>query len=208
MTPYFQNPLQLGADIVMHSVTKFINGHSDVLMGIAATNRKDLHDELQYIQIYSGGVPSPFECYLARRGLMTLEVRMIRHAENALRLAEYLSDHPQVTQVNYPGLKSHPQHELACRQQKGFGGMLSFSIKGNMDNVNKLFKHLKLVNIATSLGGAESLISSPAKSSHLFLPPELKESLGITETLIRLSVGIESIEDLLADFKHALENAY
>ncbi|KAI9268975.1 Cys/Met metabolism PLP-dependent enzyme-domain-containing protein [Phascolomyces articulosus] len=208
MTPYFQNPLQLGADIVMHSVTKFINGHTDVLMGVAATNRIDLHQELQYIQNFMGGVPSPFECYLARRGLMTLEVRMQRHEQNAFRLADYLLQHPQVTQVHYPGLNSHPQHTLAAKQQKGFGGMLSFTIKGNLNNVNALFQHLSLVKVATSLGGVESLVSSPAYTSHARLSQSLRDTLGITETLIRVSVGIESIEDLLADFKHALENAY
>ncbi|KAI9484378.1 cystathionine gamma-lyase [Zychaea mexicana] len=208
MTPYFQNPLQLGADVVMHSVTKYINGHSDVLMGVAVTNSPALHKEFQYVQDCMGGVPSPFDCYLARRGLMTLEVRMDRHEQNAIQLAEYLVNHPQVTAVYYPGLESHPQHALVRRQQKGYGAMVSFDIKGNLDNVNRFYKHLKMAKLATSLGGAESLVSSPVYMSHGHVPPALRASLGITETLIRASVGIENVEDIIADFKQALDNAY
>ncbi|KAI8143274.1 Cys/Met metabolism PLP-dependent enzyme-domain-containing protein [Fennellomyces sp. T-0311] len=208
MSPYFQNPLSLGADIAMHSVTKYINGHSDVLMGVAATSNKDLYEQLHYVQNWLGGVPSPFDCYLARRGLMTLEVRMIRHQQNAMAIAEFLVRHPRVEKVYYPGLESHPQHALAKKQQKGFGAMLSFRLQGNMHNVNLFFHHLQVVSLATSLGGAESLVASPVYMSHEHVPVELREKLEITETLVRASIGIETLEDLIEDFEQALDHAY
>ncbi|KAI8143258.1 Cys/Met metabolism PLP-dependent enzyme-domain-containing protein [Fennellomyces sp. T-0311] len=208
MTPYFQNPLQLGADIAMHSVTKYINGHSDVLMGVAATNSKELYEELHSVQACVGGVPSPVDCFLARRGLVTLELRMIRHEQNAMAVAEFLEKHPRVEQVFYPGLKSHPQHELAAKQQRGFGAMLSFRLQGDIQNVNAFYKNLRVATLAASLGGAETLIGSPAYGSHMNVPIALQKSLDITEMLVRVSIGVENTEDLVEDFKIALERAY
>ncbi|CAO3681226.1 unnamed protein product [Rhizopus stolonifer] len=187
MSPYFQNPIALGADIVVHSVTKYINGHSDVVMG---------------------AVPSAFDCFLARRGLMTLEVRMQRHAENAQAVAEYLETNDLVEQVIYPGLPSHPEHELAKKQQSGFGGMISFRMKGDLSNVNQFLKNLEHITLAESLGGVESLVEVPAIMTHGAVSPEDRAVLGITDTLVRVSVGIENKEDLIADLKQALEKAY
>lgn len=208
MSPYFQQPLSLGADIVVHSVTKYINGHSDVVMGVAVTNNEELYQKLIFIQNSMGAVPSALDCFLARRGLMTLELRMQRHEQNALAVAKFLEKHPRVREVIYPGLESHPQHELARRQQKGFGGMLSFRIEGNLDNVNKLLGRLQIITLAESLGGVESLIEVPAIMTHASLSPEARAALGITETLLRLSVGIENPEDLINDLNQALEHAY
>ena len=152
MSPYFQNPLSLGADVVVHSVTKYINGHSDVVMGVTVINDDELHERLKFMQNSMGAIPSAFDCFLARRGLMTLEVRMERHAENASKLAIFLEGHPRVPKVIYPGLPSHPQHELAKKQQRDFGGMLSFCIDGDLQNVNRLLAHLKYITLAESLG--------------------------------------------------------
>ncbi|ORZ16592.1 Cys/Met metabolism PLP-dependent enzyme-domain-containing protein [Absidia repens] len=206
MSPYFQNPLSLGADIVVHSVTKYINGHSDVVMGIAVTNDQAVYEKLQFMQNSMGAVPSAMDCFLARRGLMTLEVRMQRHASNAQALAEYLESNSNIEQVIYPGLPSHPNHELAKKQQRGFGGMVSFRVKGNLDNVNKFLGNLKYITLAESLGGVESLIELPCIMTHGAVSPEDRATLGITENLVRMSVGIENVEDLLADLKQALEN--
>ncbi|KAL1930769.1 hypothetical protein VTP01DRAFT_10931 [Rhizomucor pusillus] len=208
MSPYFQNPLSLGADIVMHSVTKYINGHSDVTMGVAVTNDEQIGKRLHFLQNVTGAVPSPFDCYLARRGLITLEVRMRKHEENALAVAQFLEENPNVDQVLYPGLPSHPQHELAKRQQKGFGGMLSVRMKGELSNVQRLVSELKVVTLAVSLGGAESLVELPATMTHLEMDQDTKEKLGITDTLIRVSIGIETLQDLLDDFAQAIEKAY
>ncbi|CAO3586808.1 unnamed protein product [Absidia cylindrospora] len=206
MSPYFQNPLSLGADIVVHSVTKYINGHSDVVMGIAVTNDQAVYEKLQFMQNSMGAVPSAMDCFLARRGLMTLEIRMQRHASNAQTLAEYLESNSNIEQVIYPGLPSHPNHELAKKQQRGFGGMVSFRVKGNLDNVNKFLGNLKYITLAESLGGVESLIELPCIMTHGAVSPEDRATLGITENLVRMSVGIENVEDLLADLKQALEN--
>lgn len=206
MSPYFQNPLALGADIVLHSVTKYINGHSDVVMGVLVTNDHAIYEKLQFMQNSMGAVPSAFDCFLARRGLMTLEIRMQRHAANAQTLAEYLEVCPHIEQVIYPGLPSHPNHELAKQQQRGFGGMISFRVKGNLASVNKFLSNLKYITLAESLGGVESLIELPCIMTHGAVSPEDRAKLGITENLVRLSVGIENIEDLLFDLKQALEN--
>lgn len=208
MSPYFQNPLSLGADLVVHSVTKYINGHSDVVMGVAVTSNEQLIEKLRFIQNAMGAVPSAFDCYLARRGLMTLDVRMKRHEENALAIAQFLEKHQQVDEVIYPGLPSHPQHELAKRQQRGFGGMVSFRVKGNLDNVNKILSNLKLITLAESLGGVESLIEVPAVMTHAGISPEVRATLGVTDTLLRLSVGIESCADLIKELDQALNLAY
>jgi cystathionine gamma-lyase len=208
MSPYFQNPLELGADVVVHSVTKYINGHSDVVMGIAVTNNVDLYTKFKFIQNSFGAVPSPFDCFLARRGLMTLEVRMKTHAANALAIAYFLETNSHVDEVIYPGLISHPQHDLAQRQQRGFGGMLSFRMKGSLANVNVFLGRLRYITLAESLGGVESLIEVPAVMTHGSVSAEDRAKLGITDTLVRLSVGIESVEDLIEDLRQALEYAY
>ncbi|KAI8369979.1 Cys/Met metabolism PLP-dependent enzyme-domain-containing protein [Blakeslea trispora] len=208
MSPYFQNPISLGADIVVHSVTKYINGHSDVVMGVAVTSNEEWYKKLAFMQNSLGAVPSAFDCFLARRGLMTLEVRMQRHAENAQAVAEYLETNEHVEEVIYPGLASHPNHELAKKQQKGFGGMISFRMKGSLDNVNKLLGNLEHITLAESLGGVESLVEVPAIMTHGSVSPEDRAILGITDTLVRVSIGIENKEDLIADLKQALEKAY
>ncbi|ORY94162.1 Cys/Met metabolism PLP-dependent enzyme-domain-containing protein [Syncephalastrum racemosum] len=208
MSPYFQNPLSLGADVVVHSVTKYINGHSDVVMGVAVTNSDAIHDKLTFMQNSLGAVPSAFDCYLARRGLMTLEVRMQRHEQNALQVAEFLESHAKVDEVIYPGLPSHPQHDLARRQQKGFGGMLSFRMQGTLENVNKMLGKLEVITLAESLGGVESLIEVPAVMTHGSVSPEDRATLGITDTLVRVSVGIETAQDIINDLDQALKHAY
>lgn len=208
LSPYFQNPLELGADVVIHSVTKYINGHSDVVMGIAVTNNEDFYNKLKFMQNSFGAVPSPFDCYLARRGLMTLEVRMKAHASNAMTIARFLEKHRYINEVIYPGLPSHPQHELAQRQQKGFGGMLSFRMKGTLANVNAFLSQLQYITLAESLGGVESLIEVPAVMTHGSVSAEDRALLGITDTLVRFSVGIENVEDLMKDLDQALEHAY
>ncbi|ORX46035.1 hypothetical protein DM01DRAFT_1339676 [Hesseltinella vesiculosa] len=208
MSPYFQNPLALGADVVVHSVTKYINGHSDVVMGVAVTNNKEVYEQLQFLQNSIGAVPSAFDSYLARRGLMTLEVRMQRHAENAMQVAKFLETHPQVEEVIYPGLPSHPNHELAKRQQHGFGGMVSFRLRGTLDNVNVFLGQLQYITLAESLGGVESLIEAPAVMTHASVSAEDRAKLGISDTLVRMSVGIENVDDLVQDITAALEKAY
>ncbi|EIE78787.1 hypothetical protein G6F46_006276 [Rhizopus delemar] len=208
MSPYFQNPISLGADIVVHSVTKYINGHSDVVMGVAVLNDEQVYDKLKFMQNSLGAVPSAFDCFLARRGLMTLEVRMQRHAENAQAVAEYLQTNKHVDEVIYPGLASHPNHELAKRQQKGFGGMISFRMKGDLNNVNGFLSNLHHITLAESLGGVESLVEVPAIMTHGSVSPEDRAILGITDTLVRVSIGIENKEDLIADLEQALEKAY
>ncbi|KAI8910244.1 Cys/Met metabolism PLP-dependent enzyme-domain-containing protein [Gorgonomyces haynaldii] len=208
MSSFFQQPLSLGADIVVHSVTKYLNGHSDVVMGVAVTSNDAVADRLKFLQNSIGGVPSPFDCFLAHRGLKTLHLRMQRHAENALAIAKFLEAHPLVERVIYPGLPSHPQHELAKRQQKGYGGMLSFRIKGgSLDVSNKFLAHLKLFALAESLGGIESLAELPAVMTHASVAPELRKELGITDNLIRISIGVEDVQDLIKDLDSALAHA-
>lgn len=203
MSPYFQNPLALGADIVVHSTTKYLNGHSDMVGGVMVVNDEDLHARLRFIQNAVGAVPGPFDCWLALRGTKTLALRMARHEENARFLADFLDRHPAVHRVNYPGLKNHPQHELAKRQARGFGGMISFDV-GSLENAGKLLGAVRLFTLAESLGGVESLISHPATMTHASVPPEEREKLGITDGLVRISVGIEDAEDLRADLENAL----
>ncbi|KAI8084684.1 Cys/Met metabolism PLP-dependent enzyme-domain-containing protein [Halteromyces radiatus] len=205
LTPYFQNPLALGADIVMHSATKYINGHSDVLMGLALTNDETLYKNLVFIQASMGAVPSPFDSFLARRGMMTLAIRMKAHETNAQAVAQFLENqHRTVDQVFYPGLASHPQHHIAAKQQHGYGGMLSFKLKGNLDNVNAFLTSLKVFALAESLGGVESLVEVPSLMTHATIDPKERQALGITDTLIRMSVGIEDVEDLIEDLEQAL----
>ncbi|EGC39424.1 cystathionine gamma-lyase [Dictyostelium purpureum] len=205
MSPYFQNPLDLGADIVMHSVTKYINGHSDCVMGVLATNNDELYDKLKFLQNSCGGVPSAFDCFLALRGLKTLHIRMEQHQKNAFALCEFLEKHPKVERVIYPGLPSHPQHELCKRQMKGYGGMVVFFVKGGIDQSRAFLENIKIFALAESLGGVESLIELPSVMTHASVPEEERAKLGITDTLIRLSVGIEDINDLIKDVSQALE---
>lgn len=207
LSPYFQAPLDLGADIVLHSSTKYIGGHSDVLGGSVMLSDTDLYQKLQYHQNAVGAVLSPFDSYLTIRGIKTLGLRMQRHEVNALLIGEFLEKHPNVTKVIYPGLKSHPQHELAKRQTSGSGGIISFEIKGSINDAKHFLESLKLFALAESLGGVESLIELPSLMTHASVAKEEREKIGITDTLIRLSVGIENTKDLISDLDKAL-NTY
>ena len=204
MSPYFQRPLELGADVVMHSVTKYINGHSDVVGGALATNHDELYQELKFMQNAVGAVPAPMDCFLVMRGIKTLHVRMERHAQNAIKVAQFLEAHPKVSRVLYPGLESHPQHALAKKQMKGFGGMITFFIKGELPEARAFLEKVKLFTLAESLGGVESLIEHPAIMTHASVPAETRKTLGIHDNLVRISVGIEDVADLLADLTNAL----
>ena len=206
-SPYFQQPLSLGADIVVHSTTKYMGGHSDVVGGAAVTSDSDLHERMAFYQNAAGGVPGPFDSWIVLRGLKTLAVRMRQHEENALAVARFLQDHPQVATVNYPGLPTHPQHELAKRQMSGFGGMLSFTLKGDESRALAFANTLKYFSLAESLGGVESLICHPARMTHGSIPKEERERRGLTDRLLRLSVGIEDVDDLIGDLRDALEAA-
>lgn len=205
LTPYFQNPLDLGADIVVHSGTKYFGGHSDVLNGAIMVNDDILYEKLYHVQNSTGGVLSPFDSYLVLRGLKTLHIRMKAHEHNAQILAEYLEKHPKVSKVYYPGLSSHPQHALAKEQAKGFGGMISFELKGGRAECKKFLGSLELFILAESLGGVESLIEHPVTMTHASLSKEEQELAGITEALIRVSVGIEHIDDLIEDMEQAFK---
>jgi cystathionine gamma-lyase len=204
MSSYFQKPLDLGADAVIHSVTKYMNGHSDVVGGVFFTNDSKLYEQMKYLQNAIGAVPAPQDCFLVMRGLKTLHVRMREHEANAKKVAAYLEKHPKIEKVIYPGLQSHPQHELAKTQMSGFGGMLSFVMKGNLADATRVLESVKLFTLAESLGGVESLIEHPAIMTHASIPPETRKMLGIADTLIRISVGIEDAEDLIHDLKQAL----
>ncbi len=203
-SPYFQQPLHLGADIVVHSTTKYINGHSDVIGGALVLNNADLYEALKFHQNAAGGVPGPFDSWLTLRGIKTLAVRMRQHAENAMNVARFLAEHPRMEKVYYPGLPSHPDHELARRQMSGFGGMVSFQLKGTYDDVARVVRRFEVFSLAESLGGVESLVCHPASMTHASIPREIREARGLTDTLLRLSVGIEDSEDLLADLEQAL----
>ncbi|MFE8601317.1 cystathionine gamma-synthase [Archangium violaceum] len=207
MTPYFQRPMDLGFDVVTHSTTKYINGHSDVVGGFVCTSNEELAQKMYFLQNAVGGVPGPMDCFLVLRGVKTLGVRMERHAQNALKVAQFLATHPKVQKVTYPGLESHPQHALARKQMKGFGGMMTFDIKGGLEAARKFLKTVKIFACAESLGGVESLIEHPAIMTHASVPKETREQLGITDGLIRLSVGIEDAQDLVDDLKLALDVA-
>ena len=202
-TPCFQRPLELGADIVLHSTTKYLNGHSDMVGGMLVTNRDDLAERLAFLQNSSGAVPGPFDCWLALRGTKTLALRMRQHDVNGRRIAEWLAKHPRIERVYYPGLPSHPQHDLACRQMTGFGGMLSVEL-GDVSRARHLVERTKIFALAESLGGVESLVGHPASMTHASVPADLKRKMGLTDSLVRLSVGIEDVEDLIADLDQAL----
>jgi len=202
-TPFFQQPLQFGADIVLHSTTKYLNGHSDMIGGMLVTSRDDLADRLAFLQNSSGAVPGPFDCWLALRGAKTLALRMRQHDASGRRIAEWLGTHPRVKRVYYPGLPSHPQHDLARRQMKGFGGMISIEL-GDLGVARRFVERTKIFALAESLGGVESLIGHPASMTHASVPREMRERMGLTDSLVRLSVGIEDVEDLIADLDQAL----
>ncbi|HET8541160.1 MAG TPA: cystathionine gamma-synthase [Anaeromyxobacter sp.] len=200
-TPFFQRPLALGIDAVVHSTTKYLNGHSDVVGGAVLTSDDALHERLAFLQNAVGGVPGPLDAFLVLRGLKTLHVRMARHAENALALARFLEGHPQVEKVTYPGLPSHPQHALAARQMTGFGGMLTFVIRGGLPAATAFLRAVRIFACAESLGGVESLIEHPAIMTHASVPRDVRERLGIADGLIRISAGIENVADLVADLE-------
>ena len=203
-SPYFQRPLALGADIVVHSTTKYMGGHSDVVGGAAVTSDPGLHERMAFYQNAAGGVPGPFDAWIVLRGLKTLAVRMRQHEENALAVARFLQDHPQVATVNYPGLPTHPQHELAKKQMSGFSGMVSFTLKGGAEAAYAAVQKTQVFHFAESLGGVESLITHPATMTHAAIPRESREARGVTDGLLRLSVGIEDADDLVADLEQAI----
>ncbi|AUD02258.1 cystathionine gamma-synthase [Spirosoma pollinicola] len=204
-SPYLQNPLDLGADIVMHSVTKYLGGHSDTVMGAIILNDDETAQRLAFIQNACGAVPGPQDCFLVLRGIKTLHVRMQRHCENAMKVAQYLQQHPKVSQVHYPGLESHIGHELAKKQMRDFGGMLSFELKGDsMPEAVRVMESFQVFSLAESLGGVESLCTHPASMTHASIPKEERHKNGLKDTLIRLSVGIEDVEDLIQDLEQAI----
>lgn len=207
MTPYFQQPLKLGADIVVHSATKYLGGHSDVIGGVLVTDNQEIYEIMKFHQKSVGAIPGPFDCWLTLRGVKTLAVRMQAHQANASRLAADLEAHPAVEKVIYPGLASHPQHQLARTQMSGFGGMISFVVKGGLEAARRLLESTRLFFLAESLGGVESLIEHPAIMTHASIPPERRAEMGIDDGLIRISVGIEAYEDLKADLEQALAAA-
>jgi cystathionine gamma-lyase len=205
MSPYFQQPLSLGADMVVHSTTKFINGHSDVVGGVAITNDAEIAKKLHFLQNSMGAVPAPMDCWLTLRGVKTLGVRMRQHAANAVEIASWLEAHEKVERVVFPGLESHPQYAIAQEQMNGPGGMITFFLKGGLEASRVMLESVRVFALAESLGGVESLIEHPAIMTHASVPPEVRAELGISDGLIRLSVGIEDLDDLMADLEQALD---
>ena len=203
-TPWAQRPLEYGFDIVVHSATKYLNGHSDIIGGVAVCRGKELVERLGYLQNAIGAVASPFDSFLVLRGLKTLALRMERHSSNALHIAAWLERHPKIERVIYPGLPGHPQHELARRQMHGFGGMIGVVVRGDLTEVTGFLERCRIFALAESLGGVESLIEHPAIMTHASVPPEVRQDLGIDDGLVRLSVGVEEVEDLVADLEQAL----
>lgn len=204
-TPYLQNPMDLGADIVMHSVTKYLGGHSDVVMGALVVNDDKLHEDLAFIQNSCGATPGPQDSFLVLRGIKTLHIRMERHCENGRKIAEFLKDHPKVEKIYWPGLPSHANHDVAKAQMKDFGGMISFTLKGDSkEEAFRIMESFKFFSLAESLGGVESMVNHPATMTHASIPYEERQKIGLLDSLIRLSVGIEDAEDLIEDLKNAL----
>ncbi len=203
MSPYFQNPLRHGADIVVHSTTKYLGGHSDLIGGAAITSDPALYKKLKFLQNAVGAIPGPLDCWLVLRGVKTLALRMERHDQNARRIVDFLVKQPKVSRVHYPGLKDHPQRDVVKRQMRGYGGMLSFELKGGFAECKKLLKGLRIFTVAESLGGVESLIEHPASMTHASVPRERRLQLGVTDSLIRVSTGVEDAEDLLEDLDRA-----
>lgn len=204
-SPYLQSPLQLGADMCVNSCTKYIGGHSDVVMGSVTLNDDALYEKLRFLSKSFGGVPGPFDCYLALRGLKTLKVRMEQHCRAGAVIARYLQKHPKIEKVIYPGLEEHPQHEIAKKQMRGFGGMITFYLKGGLEESRKFLNSVQIMTLAESLGGVESLIECPALMTHFSVPSDKRKELGIEDNMIRLSCGIEDIEDLVKDLEDSLE---
>lgn len=202
-SPYLQNPLSFGIDVVVHSATKYLNGHSDMLGGVLVLNDKKLAERLRFLQKSIGGILSPFESWMCLRGIKTLAIRMDRHCSNAMEVAQFLAHHRRVQKVNYPGLLTHPQHHLAKKQMRGFGGMISFDL-GSLAAAKAFLKKVRLCSLAESLGGVETLISHPATMTHASVPPEQRNAIGVTDGLVRISVGIENVEDILEDLRQAL----
>ena len=207
MSPFLQNPLTLGADLVVHSITKYIGGHSDVVMGCVCVSSPELYKSLRFVQNSLGAVPSPFDCFLALRGLKTLHLRMEASSRSALALASYLESHPQVLSVLYPGLQSHPQHSLSLRQQRGPGAMITFYLKGGLPSASAFLTSLSVFALAESLGAVESLAEAPASMTHASVPAEVRRKLGVDDGLVRLSIGVEGVRDLLKDLETALDKA-
>jgi len=208
MSPYFQKPLLLGADIVVHSATKYIGGHSDMVGGVVVTSNNEIAERLAFLSNSMGPIASPFDSFMALRSLKTLPLRMQRHAENAMKVAQFLESSSYVEKVVYPGLRSHPQHTLACEQMSGFGGMISFYLKGGGDPARRLLESVQIFSLAESLGGVESLIEHPGIMTHASVPAQRRSQLGIDDSMIRLSVGIENVDDLIWDLEQALKAAY
>jgi len=206
-TPVFLRPLEFGADIVMHSTTKYLSGHNQLIGGVVITRRQDIQDEMKFIQKTIGAIPGPIDCWLALMGIKTLHLRMRRHAESAQRVAEYLEAHPKVARVNYPGLPSHPQHAVARAQMSGFSGMISFELTGGIPAGKALMNTVRLCSLAESLGAVETMITHPATMTHAEVPVEDRLARGLTDGLVRLSVGIEDVEDIIADLDQALAAA-
>ena len=205
-SPYLQKPLDLGADVVLHSITKFINGHADIVGGVIVTKGPDLYKKIRHCMVYMGCNMDPTQAFMVIRGVKTLSIRIDRAQENAMKVAHFLEDHPKVAWIKYPGLKSHPQYELAKSQMEGFGSMMSFGIKGGYEAGQKLMDNVHLAILAVSLGGVETLIQHPASMTHAGVSKENKLAAGITDDLVRFSVGIEDVEDIINDLKHGLEN--
>lgn len=205
-SPFVQNPLEFGFDIVVHSATKYLNGHSDLIGGVVvcSNDREELASEILYLQNAVGSIMNPFDSFLLLRSLKTLPIRMERHCSNAHKIALYLESHDAIEKVIYPGLESHPQHEIAKKQMNGFGGMISVVLKGGLESATKFLERTELFSLAESLGGVESLIEHPAIMTHASIPPEIREEIGISDGLVRLSVGIESIDDLMLDIENSL----
>jgi cystathionine gamma-lyase len=206
-TPVFLRPLEFGADIVMHSTTKYLSGHNQIIGGVVVTNRNDINDQLKFIQKTIGAVPSPFDCWLALLGVKTLHLRMQRHAASAQVVAEYLESHPKVARVIYPGLPSHPQYTVAKAQMSGFSGMIAFELKGGTSAGRTMMNSVKLCGLAESLGAVETMITHPATMTHAEVPAKDRHARGLSDGLVRLSVGIEDVGDILADLEQALEAA-
>ena len=206
-TPVFLRPLEFGADIVMHSLTKYISGHNQIIGGFLATNRDDIHETFKFIQKTIGAVPSPFDCWLTLAGVKTLSLRMARHAENALKVAQFLEGHPKVSRVIYPGLPSHPQHDIAKAQMSGFSGMISFELVNGIEAGRTVMNSVELCGLAESLGSVETMITHPATMTHAEVPDDERRARGLSDGLVRLSVGIEDVEDIIDDLTQALEKA-
>jgi len=204
-SPYFQRPLKLGADLVLHSTTKYIGGHADVVGGAICLNDRRLHQRLKYLQNAAGATPSPFDCFLTLRGVKTLALRMREHERNATRIAGFLKEQPRVRRVYYPGLSDHPGHDVAAAQMDGFSGMVSFEVRGGLAEARRVLSRLRIFKIAESLGGVESLVELPAIMTHASIPKEERRKAGLDDGLVRLSVGIEDVEDLLGDLQQALD---